>query len=125
MNTPAEELNTICHEAFARAVAQGVTACDAYLENVSKSGNRNTAASAGPKLARNPAVKARISFFRENLVATAAPAGLLTQAERRAILASIARNESVPAPTRVSAVRADAELAGDVDQKLVIEFRTI
>ena len=103
-------------EAYAQARAKGLSQIKAYREAYPKSINwkDDTVDNKASALERNNAqIKARYSELKEE----AATDAVLTRAEKREILAAMARNEELSAKERQSAI--------DIDNKMQDEYKTI
>lgn len=119
-------------ETYAQAIVSGSTGADAYAI-ISPRASRKTATEKASRWARKSNIEARIAELRA-AVATANAAReadvarevaaklkttLLTMHERREIAAGIARSETVNPGVRLLALKLDAELSGDLNQKPV------
>ena len=100
----ASPLQNVRHERFAQVLAGGKSFSEAYRLAGFKDDRRHAS-----RLGTNGDVSARVAWFK-----TQAAAGtVLDLAERRAILAGIARDGAARAADRIAAIRADNDLAGD------------
>ena len=98
---------------FARALAQGATQATAYKLATGSDCSPETANVQGCRWAQNPLVKSKVN----ELQSEADLAASLRLTERRALLAGIARQDPNRPPThseRISAIKTDAELSGDL-----------
>lgn len=128
-NSPDSPLNNSRHEAFAQLVVSGKSDTQAYFE-IYKTKSRNVARINASRLLTNASVRARIRFLQGQNAALNA----LSRAEKRFILAKIARGEALPPPNtqstqenpaaqpsikdRISAIQEDNRMTGDAEDKI-------
>lgn len=128
--TPDSPLTNSRHETFAQLVAGGKSETGAYFE-VYKTKSRNVARINASRLLTNASVRARIRFLQDQNAA----ANALSRAEKRFILAKIARGENPANPSapngpqentppppsvkdRISAIQEDNRMTGDAEDKI-------
>lgn len=128
-NSPDAPLLNTRHEVFAQLVADGNSDTQAYFQ-IYKTKSRNVARINASRLLTNASVRARIRFLQEQNAALYA----LSRAEKRSILAKIARGE-IPANSsgsqapenatalpsikdRISAIQEDNRMTGDAEDKV-------
>ena len=129
-NSPDSPLDNPRHEAFAQLVVSGKSDTQAYFE-IYKTKSRNVARINASRLLTNASVRARIRFLQDQNAALNA----LSRAEKRLILAKIARGETpantsgsqnapespTPLPSikdRISAIQEDNRMTGDAEDKI-------
>lgn len=129
-NSPDSPLLNPRHEAFAQLVANGNSDTQAYFE-IYKTKSRNVARINASRLLTNASVRARIRFLQDQNAALNA----LSRAEKRFILAKIARGETpdnpsgsqntqknqTPPPSikdRICAIQEDNRMTGDAEDKI-------
>lgn len=105
-------------EYFCRLIAyEGRKPTQAY--RMAWRGHKDSAHDLAPRVMARPHVQARIAEMRE----AANREGLMQMAERRALLADIARRKIKAAPShgeRIAAIREDATLAGERNEQVSI-----
>lgn len=109
-----DRILSVKRQKFAELVAHGCTQGTAFRMVFSPNCTRRTAEVEGSRLALQPAVAALIRETRE----AGWRASAMSLAERRDLLAGIARKAPATAPThgeRVRAIELDSRLAGDLD----------
>ena len=128
--TPDSPLTNSRHEIFAQLVAGGKSETGAYFE-VYKTKSRNVARINASRLLTNASVRARIRSLQDQN----AKINALSRAEKRLILAKIARGETpantsgsqnvpespTPLPSikdRISAIQEDNRMTGDAEDKI-------
>ena len=110
---PGEPLRNQQHEAFAREVAAGAEAQDAYCKAFTHS-SRKSAGRNGHRLLNNDLVRARVTEMQ----AAAATATVLSMSERREMLAKAARTVEMEPRDLATVLLADAKLAGELIDKV-------
>ena len=101
------------HEKFAQLVANGKSETDAYFD-VYKTKSRNVARINASRLLTNASVRARVKMLQEEN----AKANALSRAEKRNILAGLARDKKQSAKDRISAIQEDNKMTGDAEEKV-------
>jgi len=101
---PSQPLANARHEEFAKAWAKGSSAA----ESLRAAGYADVPANA-KRMTNNDQIKARKAWLQRQT----ATASTMEGAEKREILANIARNPKERASDRIAAIRADNDLAGD------------
>lgn len=104
---PSKPLANSRHEEFAKAWAKGSSAA----ESLRAAGYADVPANA-KRMTNNDQIKARKEWLQRQMATAATMEG----AEKREILASIARNPAERASDRIAAIRADNDLAGEGSQ---------
>ena len=111
--TPDSPLTNSRHETFAQLVAGGKSETGAYFE-VYKTKSRNVARINASRLLTNASVRARIRFLQDQNAA----ANALSRAEKRQLLAQIAREGENG--DRIRAIQEDNRMTGDSEDKMHI-----
>lgn len=94
-------------EKFCQCVASGMTAKEAYLA-VQPGCKPNSASTCAWRMLRRPDVDARIKELRDASAGTA----VMSLAEKRELLAKLARDSQAEWPARVRAIQVDNDMAG-------------
>ena len=101
------------HEKFAQLVADGKSETDAYFD-VYKTKSRNVARINASRLLTNASVRARVRELQEENAKTNA----MSRAEKRNILATLARDFKLTPNDRISANHEDNKMTGDAEEKV-------
>lgn len=113
MDTTSNPLPNPKHEMFAQLVANGNSETDAYFD-IYKTKSRNVARKNAARLMSNASMRARVRALQEEN----ARANALSRAEKRNILAGLARDDSLGAKERISAIQEDNRMTGESEEKL-------
>ena len=101
------------HEKFAQLVADGKTETDAY-SSIYNTKSRNVARVNASKLLTNASVRARVRELQEEN----AKINAMSRAEKRNILATLARDTKLTPKDRISAIQEDNKMTGDSEEKV-------
>jgi hypothetical protein len=118
----SEPLKNVNQEAFVRALLEGKTQKDAYLEAFPRSVNwkRDSVIQEACKLAHKPEVRKR---YRE-LLDEAAMESVMTRAERMKMLSGMAQDDSLYAKARMQAVDILNKMDGEYVKKIEATIST-
>ena len=101
------------HEKFAQLVANGKSETDAY-SSIYNTKSRNVARVNASKLLTNASVRARVRELQEEN----AKINAMSRAEKRNILAMLARDTKLTPKDRISAIQEDNKMTGDSEEKV-------
>lgn len=112
----SKPLDNSKHEKFVQLVASGNSQSDSYKKVYKLKKSDDFAKVNASQLLTNTNIQKRLQFLKNQN----AEQDALTRAEKRQILAEFARNKTLSAKERISAIETDNKMTGDNDESKAI-----